>query len=185
MAAPGRAQGTVSRARSWSLAASIGAHPAVHLEPTRIALGGNSMHPPPLVCVITVCLCAGRAASEQPRPIFAVSFDTGLSADAAGGGRRPSVAGSPRLVPGKFGQALCVGAQDQHLLYPLRGNVDPLKGTLSMWVKPVGFAPSQIPKAAGHGFELFRVVIAGDEIKVAMTRSNSVGAGIGSARGAS
>ena len=124
----------------------------------------------PPACVGIVCLCASFGASHGPEPIFSVSFDDSLE-EVSTDGQRPSVAGEPHFAPGKFGRALRVGALDQYLLYPVRSNIDPLKGTLSMWVKPVGFAPSRLPDADWDGLELFRVVVAGDEIKVAMTRS--------------
>ncbi|MDP7397744.1 MAG: hypothetical protein QGF67_13870 [Lentisphaeria bacterium] len=107
-------------------------------------------------------------------PVFHVSFDRSLKADIAGGRKKPSVSGNPARVAGVSGTAIRIGAVDEYLVYPIKGNIDPAKGTISLWVKPIGFAPSDTKDAHSEAFDLFRLTprSGGDEIRLMISRSN-------------
>jgi len=74
---------------------------------------------------LSACLAVVRAACVIP-------FDGSLDTSA---GLKPVVAEGASLVEGKAGQAVLVRAETR-LAYPTAGVYDPVRGTVSLWVRP-------------------------------------------------
>ena len=95
--------------------------------------------------IVTSFLCASSClldTSAGAELIFSASFDKGLNADTASGSGAAQSRGDVKLVPGKSGQAVRLGRKGVSLFYPKDGNVSLQKGSVAMWIKPVGFSPS-------------------------------------------
>ena len=107
--------------------------------------------------------------SAHAAPTLRASFDKGLDADSARG-KGKAYQKDVKLVPGKTGKAVRLGGADQFLFYPAADNLNLSKGTVAMWVKPVGFSPSEVPKVDWDGYELFRVSSDRDEIRLEIVR---------------
>ena len=117
--------------------------------------------------VLSILCCSTLHATETLR----ASFDTGLDADRAVGSKKAYTRNVTR-VPGKTGRAVRIGEADQFLFYPVKDNLNLMKGTVAMWVKPVGFSPSEVPEGEWDGFEFFRVSSNRDEIRLELIRHN-------------
>jgi len=83
-------------------------------------------------------LAATGNAAAQPDPVFYASFDSGFEATMRDDSRLSAdKSGFPRLVPGRFGNALLAGPKSGSVSYPARGVIDRRQGTVEMWVAPV------------------------------------------------
>ena len=99
--------------------------------------------------LLAALLAASGVSADLPQPTFYCSFDRGADADLSAGeggsvtmapdailyeaAARTQAAGDRNLVPGKVGKARRF---DAGLVYALRANLRPLKGTVMMWVQP-------------------------------------------------
>jgi len=97
-----------------------------------------------------VVAAGGAAAADLPRPTFYCTFDRTTDADHSGGeGSATTMApdailvaaadrarkdgADPHLVAGKVGKARRL---DAGVVFPVRGNLSPLRGTIMMWAQP-------------------------------------------------
>ncbi len=84
---------------------------------------------------------AASAAHAQTKPVLTISFDNDLN----GVGAQGPVAGIPQDTPaleaGKFGKALKSGPGTGYVEYPTTGIINPLAGTVEMWVCPLDWSP--------------------------------------------
>ena len=119
------------------------------------------------LCALGIAI--SLAFPAQAAPTLHVSFDKGLDADKALGGKK-AYQRNVQVVPGKMGKGVRMGKADQFLFYPAPKSLNLMKGTISMWVKPVGFSPSEAPDVVWEGYELFRVSSNRDEIRLEISR---------------
>ena len=87
--------------------------------------------------LLTAGLLVQAAAASTPDLLLYASFDGTAEAQVARGSPTPLVHGALAFGEGKFGQGYLAGAEGTELLYEATGNVDPLAGTVAMWVKPL------------------------------------------------
>jgi hypothetical protein len=124
------------------------------------------------VVIAVLALCASVHADM----VFHASFDKGLDADTAAGDGKANAPKSAKRVPGKMGDGVELGSADAYLAYPTEGNVSLAKGSIAMWVKPVGFSPSQLADVEWDQFDLFRIVVRtrphSDEMRLRILRIN-------------
>lgn len=115
---------------------------------------------------IVLILCAGGAARPgEPEPdddlLLHVTFDGTMDAAHARGSAKAIVSGDRsgeiRLVPGLVGDGVLVGARDAHLRYATEGNLNPRRGSIEFWYRPVNWGPktppSDSPDAEGFHFK--------------------------------
>ncbi|MBC7286602.1 MAG: LamG domain-containing protein [Armatimonadetes bacterium] len=89
-------------------------------------------------CVLTLAFSLLAAtANAQIRPTLALDFEGNFDGQGAAGLVRATLDGKPALVDGKFGKALLSGPSTGYLLFPTPGIVNPVRGTVEMWVCPV------------------------------------------------
>jgi len=85
----------------------------------------------------------GAAALDAKDVLFYHSFDQGATADFSRGDAKPSQGFRPLFAEGVIGHGLSVGLKPEHTLrLPAAGNLDAREGTLSFWVRPVGWDPN-------------------------------------------
>lgn len=87
---------------------------------------------------------AGAAFAADNGLLFHAAFDGSTSAySLAGAGEPVQVVGpAAAFAPGKQGQALICGAEQTLLHYRTAGNLFPRAGTISFWVKPENWSPT-------------------------------------------
>ncbi len=112
------------------------------------------MYEMPILVALSLLLSSTLAA--QPGLTFRASFDGHIEAEEAQGARAPlQVAGTPQYRPGRFGQALLCGDGGTRVLYPVAQNLELSQGTISLWVQPLNWQPSDgkmhVFLEAGHG----------------------------------
>ena len=77
-----------------------------------------------------------RKKAVKPELLFRADFDGTATASFAKGAAEPTEARGLTYAPGVTGQAVRISSQDKSLLeYAVKGNVDPDRGTVAMWVK--------------------------------------------------
>ena len=130
-------------------------------------------------CVLAVLavLIAARVLPAA-EPVFSLSFDGGLDADAAGGEGGAIAEGEPQLVAGRAGKAVELGEANRRLAYSTAGNLSMATGSVSTWIKPVGFSPAEAPSGGRERYDFFRVVAKNgrDELRLSLVRSIPGGA---------
>ena len=103
--------------------------------------------------VVSICvlLAVGPArAADDPDVLFRADFDGTAAARAGQRLVKPTeVSGETLFEEGIKGKALVAGEAGALLRYATKGNIDPKRGTIAMWVKPVDWAP------ADEGFHIF------------------------------
>ena len=86
----------------------------------------------PLAALMLLTL--GSVALAQVRPVATFSFDQDLNGSGATGPIVGTPEGKPVLAPGRVGQALQTGPTFGWMNYPSIGIINPLGGTVEMWV---------------------------------------------------
>lgn len=96
----------------------------------------------PLTVALVLVLCPlASAQSLPPGLIFHATFDGDLQAQFARGDTAATPEGHPQFADGYRGQGLVVGDLDGSagVKYPVAGNFDLERGTLSLWVQPLNW----------------------------------------------
>lgn len=108
--------------------------------------------------------------------VFHAPLDKGPDALHARGSGKANTDGKAKLVPGKSGNGIELGTKDAYLTYPTQGNLDLMKGSVAMWVKPVGFSPTKDADCEWDQYDLFRIVTRSkphsDEMRFRIQRVN-------------
>ena len=89
------------------------------------------------------CLPALASAQAQQAATLVLEFEEGFDGLGREGPIPATVEGQPKLVPGRFGQALLSGPGTGYLHFPTRGVVLPIRGTVEAWVCPVDWAGTE------------------------------------------
>ncbi len=85
-------------------------------------------------------LAATAAFGVDPSDVLLyVPFGGVVEPAMARGEAKPVVRGTPRFMDGKHGQAYLSGRKGDALAYATAGNIDPVAGTVAMWVAPLGW----------------------------------------------
>ena len=87
-------------------------------------------------------LPVGAHALTEQDVLFYAPYDGQLNAARAAGDPAARVTGELQFVEGKQGQALLCGADGTALEYQTARNLNPAEGSVSLWVKPVGWSGS-------------------------------------------
>ncbi len=85
--------------------------------------------------LLLLVLCTGL------KPVITIDFDNGFDATGTTGVLKPQIIGQPKLVEGKFGQALESGPNTGYLEYLHEDLINGKSGSIEMWVKRVGWEP--------------------------------------------
>ena len=90
---------------------------------------------------VTIAISSGcRAwAVSSDDILFYAPFDGSAGAKMSLGSPKPLVSGKAEFAPGKYGQGYLSGRKGDELQYESNGNLDPDAGTVSLWVKPLGW----------------------------------------------
>ena len=103
--------------------------------------------------LISLCVClitAALAYAQECDVLFHASFDGTVAAKTAKGALSPkSISGEARFEEGVKGKALVAGEAGALLQYATKGAVNPGRGSVEMWVKPVDWTPEE------EGFHIF------------------------------
>ena len=84
------------------------------------------------------------AIAQEPDVLFHAGFDGTVAAKTVKGALPPrSVSGEPRFEEGVKGKALVAGEAGALVHYPTKGSIDPRRGSIEMWVKPVDWTPKE------------------------------------------
>jgi len=86
---------------------------------------------------ISFLLAALAPAMAQLEPVLHVSFDENFDGVSPKGVVSGTKEERPTLVPGKVGQALKSGPGTGYVQFPTRGIINPVEGTVEMWVCPL------------------------------------------------
>jgi hypothetical protein len=124
---------------------------------------------------VTICLALGCACvmlTGHATETFHATFDAALDAELAAGAAKAN-ARNVKQIPGKSGRAVQLGRPDQYLFYPAPDNLDLQKGSVVLWLKPIGFSPAETPAAGYDFFDLLRVSSDRDEIRLSLFRSGT------------
>jgi len=88
--------------------------------------------------------------AQESDVLFHAGFDGTVAAETVEGARPPKgISGEPRFEEGVKGKALVAGEAGALLLYLTKGSIDPRRGSIEMWVKPVDWTPE------GKAFHVF------------------------------
>jgi len=94
--------------------------------------------------VTVIAFCTQVAAGEDEGMLFYVPFDGTVEASIARGSpSAKSVKGKEVYVGGRKGKALACGEEfAECCYYNVKDNIDPAKGSLELWVKPIDWESS-------------------------------------------
>ncbi|HCU36161.1 MAG TPA: hypothetical protein DGT21_12155 [Armatimonadetes bacterium] len=83
------------------------------------------------------------AALAAVEPVFYADFENGYDGRSGAGVCTATVEGAPELADGQFGRALRSGPTTGYVYYPVAGHLQPVAGTVEMWVCLVDWVPSE------------------------------------------
>ena len=94
--------------------------------------------------------CLPATSAQESDILFYASFDGSVDASVTKGTLAPQkISGTAQFEPGVHGKALVAGEAGALLQYATRGIVNPGRGSVEMWVKPVDWTPEE------EGFHIF------------------------------
>ena len=93
--------------------------------------------------LLALLLVVGSPAAFAAETLLRAGFEKGFDPDAGAG--KATVAGAAARVSDRFGTSLTLGPGAGSCAFPLKGNLDPARGSAILWVQPSGWKSATTP----------------------------------------